>query len=114
MSTGDKVEILGASLQQNNGVFSITVTDTNTYTYTMASDPGSSPTGTIKATYAALSGLTDSNGEITMSKSFNNNQPITGRVRKSSSSPYYISSNFVGTIDKSSGFAITIQLISDE
>ena len=50
MATGDKVAINGASLWHNNGVFSITVIDTNYYNVTLPSDPGSSPTGTITST----------------------------------------------------------------
>ena len=36
MSTGDKVRIKGASHYQNNGVFTITVTGANTYTYNLS------------------------------------------------------------------------------
>ena len=113
MATNDKVQIKGASLQANNGVFTITKIDVDSYTYTMSSTPGSSPTGTIKSTYAALYGLTDVNGEITMSRMFLSDQPITGRIRKSTSSPFYKTSNFIGTIDSTTGFSNTIQMIPD-
>jgi hypothetical protein len=114
MATNDKVEILGASHWQNNGVFSITKTNDNEYTYTMPSAPGSNPTGTIKATYAALEGLTDSNGQVTMSRSFTSSQPITGRARKSSAAPYYKTTDFTGTINSSSGMDVTVQLLPDQ
>ena len=114
MKTNDKVEILGASIQDNNGVHTITVTNANTYTYTLSSSQSSDPTGTITATWAALSGTTDANGKITASRSFNNNQPIRGRVRKSTTSPYYKPVEFIGTIDKSNGFEITVQMVKDE
>ena len=65
MATNDKVQISGASLNENNGVFTITKISDNSYSYTMASAPGSSPTGTIKATYAALFGLSNSSGVVT-------------------------------------------------
>ena len=50
LSTNDKVRIDGASHLANNGVHTITSTTLNTYTYTMGSAPGSSPTGTITST----------------------------------------------------------------
>lgn len=114
LATNDKIQIKGASHVQNNGVFSITVTGTNTYTYTMSSAPGSSPTGTIKATFAILSGLTDVNGQITMSRVFPSSQPIVGKARKSTSSPLYKTTTFAGTVSSSSGFSSTLQMISDE
>lgn len=114
MATNDKVQIKGASHLQNNGVFTITKIDAGSYSYTMGSAPGSSPSGTIKCHYVALSGETDANGEITMSRVFSSDQPITGRVRKSTGSPIYKTANIVGTIDSVAGFAVTTQLIGDE
>jgi hypothetical protein len=113
MATNDKVQISGASHYQNNGVFTITVSDVDTYTYTMASAPGSSPTGTIKATYVALSGTTNSSGVITMSRVFASDQPISGRVRKSSGVPYYKTSSISGTIESESGYSTTVILLYD-
>lgn len=114
MENGKKVLIKGASLTQNNGVFTLTYIDANSYSYTMGSAPGSSPTGTILATAVIIDGLTDVNGEITDNRSFSVDQPITGRVRKSSSSTYYKTSPISGTIDSTTGFSTTIQLIPDE
>lgn len=112
--TNDKVEINGASHWQNNGVFQITVTGANTYTYTLPSDPGSSPTGTITSTWVALEGLTNASGYISASRSFGAAQPITGRARKSSASPYYKTGGISGSINASSGFSVTLALVSDE
>jgi hypothetical protein len=86
MATGDKVLIKGASLQANNGVYTITYINANSYSYTMTSTPGSNPTGTIKAWFVALFGLTDSSGLISMSRVIASAQPIIGRVRKSTQS----------------------------
>lgn len=41
-TTGDSVEVYGASPSQYNGTFTITVTGATTFTYTMGSDPGAS------------------------------------------------------------------------
>lgn len=113
MATNDKVRIKGASHLANNGVFQITVTNANTYTYTMGSAPGSNPTGTIKATFVVLDGLTDASGNITMSRVFSSDQPITGRVRKSSGSPLYRTGAVSGTVDSGTGFSTTVQMIAD-
>jgi hypothetical protein len=113
MATNDKVQITGASLAPNNGVFSITKINDNSYSYTMGSSPGSNPTGTIKATFAVLEGLTDANGQITMSRSFTSSQPITGRARQGSSAPYKKTTDFTGTVDSSTGLNVTVQLLPD-
>lgn len=112
--TNDKVQIKGASHTQNNGVFTITKIDNNSYSYTMSSAPGSNPTGTIKATFAVLFGETDVNGQITMSRVFASDQPIIGRVRKATSQPYYKTTDFSGVVDSATGFSATLQLIADQ
>lgn len=114
MATNDKVVIKGANQQEYNGVYTITRIDNNSYSYTVSGTPDTPATGIIKSTYVALSGLTDVNGQITMSRVFSSNQPISGRVRKSTSSPLYKTSTFIGTINSGSGFSTTIQLIPDE
>ena len=114
MATGDKVLIEGASLQANNGVFSITKINDNSYSYTMSSSPGSSPTGTITSTFVALSGITDANGEISTSRVYSSDQPVNGWARKSSSSPFYKSAPISATIDHSNGMDYTAILILDE
>jgi hypothetical protein len=114
LETGDKVQIKSASLAANNGIFTATVTDANTYTYTMSSSPGSNPTGTIKATFVALSDTTDSVGEATATLSLTDDQPITGRVRKATSGTLYKTASVVGTIDAIDGFSTNILMIEDQ
>jgi hypothetical protein len=48
-ATGDRINIRGASPAQYNGDFYITAMGTNTFTYTMAADPGANATGTLVA-----------------------------------------------------------------
>ena len=114
LASNDKVVIRGASHNQNNGTHQITVTGTNTYTYTMASAPGSSPTGTIKSTFVVLNGLTDVNGEISMTRVFPADQSVVGRARKSSSAPYYKNSPLTGTVSSSQNTSLTAVMISDD
>ena len=115
MITGDKVLIEGGSLDANRGVFTITKINDNSYSYTMASTPGSSPTGTITATWTALYGTTNASGQITMSRVFSTDQPVTGWARKSTSAPYYKTGPINGTIDSADGApGLTAILLSDQ
>lgn len=114
MATNDKVVIRNASLDANNGVFSITKINNDSYSYTMGSSPGSNPTGTIKATYVVLNGDTNVSGEITMSRVFTSDQPVTGQIRKSSSAPYYKQATLSGTVDSATGAYLTGVMISDD
>jgi len=113
LETNDKILIKGASHYQNNGVFSVTVTGANSYTYAMASAPGSNPTGSIVATWVALYGSTDANGKISMSRVFSQDQPVAGWARKSSAAPYYKTGQVAGTIDSTTGAALSALLIAD-
>jgi hypothetical protein len=114
LSTNDKVLIKGASHLANNGVFTITVSDVNTYTYTMGSSPGSNPTGTIKSTFVFLYGLTDASGNVTMSRVVPSSQPVAGWVRKSSTQPYYREAALGGSVSNTSGYSANALMISDE
>lgn len=120
MATNDKVVISGASLEANNGIFTITKIDANSYSYTMGSAPGSSPTGTIKCTFVVIGaadgigGLTDASGNITMSRVFPSNQPISGWARKSTATPFYKTGTIGGSVNSATGFSANIILISDE
>lgn len=112
-ATNDKVLIKGASHAANNGVFSITVTGANSYTYTMASAPGSNPTGTIRATFVVLSGTTNASGQISMSRVFPSDQPVSGWARKSSGAPYFKTGPVTGTVDSGTGANFSALLIAD-
>lgn len=114
MATNDYVQIKGATQVDYNGVFQITKINNDSYSYTVANSPATPATGTIKATFAALYGLTDVNGEITASRVYSSAQPVSGRVRKSSSAPYYQTSTLSGSISTTNGFAATVALIPDE
>ncbi len=114
LSTNENVQISGAVEGSYNGAFAITVTDANTYTYTMDASTTSPATGTIIATVALISGLTNASGIITDTRSFGADQVVEGRVRKSSASPFYKTSAISATVDANNGVPINIQLLSDE
>jgi hypothetical protein len=113
MSTGDYIEIDGASISANNGVKQITVVDANSYTYDMVSYPGGNPTGTITCTFVALYGLS-SGGTISTNRVYPSNQAVEGHARKSSATPFYKSAPLVGVVDSTSGFSATAVMILDE
>lgn len=111
--TNDYVVIKGANQQEYNGVFQVTVTGTDTFTYTVAGTPATPATGTIVTTGAPLYGTTDVNGLISASRSFTTSQPITGRVRKATTGTLYKTGTVSGTISNTAGFSATVQLIPD-
>lgn len=114
MATNDKVMINGADQPEYNGVFQITVTGTNSYTYAVSGTPATPATGTIDATFVALGGLTDINGDISTTRVYATDQPVTGRSRKSSASPLFKTAAITGTVDNVNGISVTAVMISDE
>lgn len=111
MQNNDFVHIKGASHWENNGAFQITYIDAGSYSYTMPSDPGSSPSGTITSTFVALTGLTDVDGDKSTSRVYPSDQPVIGWARLT---PEYKTSTLFGTIDDAKGFSATGVLVDDE
>lgn len=60
-----------------------------------------------------LTGLTNASGVATTSFAFTSTTAVTGWVRKSSSSPYYKQAILAGSIT-SSGYDVTVTMVSDE
>lgn len=58
--------------------------------------------------------LTNASGLATDTRSYSGNQPITGVVRKATSSPLYKEAPISGTIDSGVGLSLTINMIPDE
>lgn len=122
METGDLVVIRWVDESQNayNGVFAITVTGANSYTYTMGSSPSSPATvangySNIEASGVVLSGLTNASGQISASATYSVDQPVRGNVvAPSSMSPYYKAQPFTDTIDNVVGLSKTVGLTPDE
>lgn len=109
---GKKVLIKGADQNEYNGVKTITVTGVNEYTYTVSGTPATPATGTIKATGVVIDGLTNASGIISDTRTHGTNQPITGRVRKVTGTPYKTGA-ISGTINSTTGFSTTVQMIPD-
>ena len=114
MSTGNVVRISGADQSEYNGIFTITVSDANTYTYTVLGTPTTPATGTLDARTVLIDALSSAAGQVSDTRSYGSNQPFTGTVRKATSSPAYKPADVVGTVDSSSGASATVPLIGDE
>ena len=114
LSNSDKVFIEGANQDEYNGVQTISNVSTNAYDYTVSGSPTTPATGTIKSTAVIIDGTTNASGLISDSRSYSSDQEIAGRVRHSSSSPFYKTSPIVGTIDSGTGLEIAVQMVRDE
>lgn len=118
LDSGEKVTIRGANEQEYNGIFTITVTGANSYTYTVSGTPATPATGTITSTGVVVAGLTNASGLVTSSRAFSVNQNVRYRIRKSTSSPYFKSIPTAGwltdIVSNSTGLTVTQQMILDE
>ena len=116
LATGDNVIIEGVENDDDyNGVYIVTVVDVDTYTYTAPDVLNLSPaTGTITSTMALISEGTNASGIANDTRSLSANQAIGGRIRKSTTSPYYKQGVISGTVSSTNGFSATVQLVGDE
>ena len=114
MVTGDLAVIRGADQPEYNGAFVITNVTTNAYDYTVSGSPATTATGTIICSGAIISGLTDSSGDISASRTFSANTLVKGFVRKASSPPYFKSFQIAGEIDNTTGLTINVRMILDQ
>lgn len=111
---GDFALIQGANQNEYNGAYEVTVTGVDAYTYTFVGSATTPATGTIISTGGFFNNLTNASGVVTDTRSLSSDQPVEGRVRKSTSSPLYKSSPISGTVDTVSGLGILVLLIPDE
>jgi hypothetical protein len=107
------VVIRGATQDEYNGVYTITVTNANEYTYTVSGTPATPATGTPTSTAVILSGTTDASGILqTTTFNYTANQPVTGKARKATSGTFYKTGAITGTIS-TAGLDTTVLLIQD-
>lgn len=66
LSNGNIVSIYGSTIYQYNGTVSVTVTDSDTFTYTIPNDPGASSSGTVLGTLAGDGDAIYINGDGSM------------------------------------------------
>lgn len=112
LATGQKVNIKGSTTSEVNGVKTVTVTESNAYTY--ASTTSGTPGGTITSTGVVLEGLTGAIGRIIDTRSYSSNQPVSGWARKGSVPPFYKTASINGVIDSASGLTANVAMVLDE
>jgi hypothetical protein len=114
MPDGSLVIIRNANQNEYNKIRAITVINANSYSYEVLGSPTTPATGTINATAAMISGVTDVNGEISSATfPFTNSQKVKGFTRKGTTSPRYVTGTISGTIE-ASGFSTTVFMADDE
>lgn len=94
----------------------ITVRDVNTQSviqgarvYLTADAGGLLAEGTV-----IINAETDVNGQVSDTRSFTSDQPVTGYSRKASSTPFYQNAPITGTVSSTNGLALTSLMIPDE
>jgi hypothetical protein len=114
--TGNKVVFQGITnkVGDNYGGREVNVLDVNTYTYLTTDEGATTYTGLITSTGVFIDGLTDIDGNISNSRTFGENQPIFGYVRKSTDPPRFKSFTLGGTIDSQIGLSINVRMVLDE
>ncbi len=110
--TGDKVVIRNAGVENYNSVVTITVTDTDSFTFPIDSGAGSPAGGTPIFSYVPIQGLTDSNGEIQSSRVWPASQGLVGYGRKSSATPFF-KQTAISIADASGGTDLLVALQPD-
>jgi len=114
LRTGLEILIEDAAESEYNGIYTITVTTVNAYTYTVSGTPTSPATGTIVSTSVLLNGTTDVSGELSIADHrYTGNQAVIGYSRKGTSASFFKQSDFSGTIT-SNGLNINFFMIGDE
>ena len=115
LKTGDKILWAGITDKtEDNATFTVTVSSTTVVTYTTTDSGSTNYTGTITGTFVYLKGLTDVNGQISLTRVIDTTQAATGWARKSSSAPYYKQGSVSGDVSSSENTNFTATLISDD
>lgn len=113
LSSNQYVRIFGGSDVEYNGVWQITVTGTDTYTYDVGVRTPTTP-GTGSSTGVLVYGTTDVSGQVSDTRSLSTSQPVIGVSRKSTTSPLYKQASISGTASNAGDTTLTATMVSDE
>jgi len=105
LATGQIVVVSGASPSAYNGTFTVTVTGTNIFTYTMASNPGANATSVGSYTYGAWSAIGGGATGGGTDSIFNLNGQT---INTSYTIPSGYNANTTGTVTINSGVVVTV------
>lgn len=115
LETGDKVVIRKAQPDGYNKVATATVTSTTVFTYPVDSGLSSPATGTPVVSYVAIQGLTDVNGDISVTRSWAAAQQMKGWARlKNTVSPFYQDADISFAVNTTAGNTVNAVLQPDE
>lgn len=117
MNTNEYIKLKGITGNKdadNNGAHQLTVVDANSYTFVTANSGDTTYSGTITATGVTLYGQTDVSGQISSSRTYSGDQPLSGNVRLSTTSPRFKSFTIDATVDATNGLALPIRMVLDE
>jgi len=114
LQTGALVHIKGCNEEEYNIVEDITYIGVDSYSYQVSGSPATPATGSPTSTTVIFNNLTNASGIVTDNRVFSSDQNVTGRARKSTTSPLYQSQPITGTIDSANGLTLTVLLIPDE
>ena len=115
LSTNQYVVIRGANEEAYNRRAQITVTGTNSYTYTVPSGTSSPATGSPVSTGALVYGFTDVNGEVSDTRTLSTNQSVSGWARLSTTpGSLYKTALLSGTVSNTTGGSFTALMMTDE
>ena len=113
-STNQYVAIKGATLEGYNKIAQITVSDANTYTYTVDSGLTSPAAGSPTSTGVLVYGVTDVNGEVSDTRTLSSDQPTSGWARRGTTTPLYKTAPLSATVSNTAGATISAVMIPDE
>jgi hypothetical protein len=115
LENGDKMVIRGAQPDGYNKVATVSNVTANTFDYTVDSGLSSPATGSPVVSYVAIQGLTNASGNISVSRTWGNDQDFKGWARlKNTSSPFYKDGNMAFTVDSTNGNSVNVVLLDDE
>lgn len=114
LSNSQKVRIEGCTQAEYNGIKTISNVSTNGYDYTVSGSPATPATGTPQSTAVIISGLSNGSGVASDTRTYVEDQLITGWARKSTTSPYYKQGAISGTISATTGLTTNAVMIPDE
>jgi hypothetical protein len=116
LETGEYLKLHGITDKEEDlsGAHQVTVTGPTTLTYQTTASGSTNYSGTITGTGATIYGTTDANGNISSTRAYSTDQPLTGYARKSDDGvTYFKAIDLDDTVNSVSGLTINRRLVED-
>lgn len=119
LKTGEYLKLSGITdkVEDLSGAFQVTVTNATVLTYQTTNSGSTSYLGTILGTGATIYGTTDASGNISSSRTYTLNQPLTGFARKVTDGvtpPFYKTIELIDTVSSTTGLTLNRRLVLDQ